>query len=303
MAMERWSKVPQIKILAHNNYPRTATISFLIQQLQIVSYKSHLFPGNKPILPFCHNQGLYLHHNFVVALLNDLFGIQTRGGCGCAGPYSQSLLGIDSSLAHKYKDLLLADDHKFCVDSHRCAKHEIESPCEIFKPGFVRVSISFCSPKKDIEYVIEAVEFVARRGFMLLPYYDCSVTTGVYHAKNVSSILSSGKWNSLTYPVSLQVTERHKLKAAVFDSEGLNFKNEITKSDLSDCPNYDACLQDAENIVNNVSDVMHSEIQIENSFHRFMFCFRHVARCLWQISLKNSTRNFDGLCIKKKQWT
>jgi selenocysteine lyase/cysteine desulfurase len=39
---------------------------------------------------------MYLHHNFVVALLNDLFGIQARGGCSCAGPYGHRLLGIDS---------------------------------------------------------------------------------------------------------------------------------------------------------------------------------------------------------------
>ncbi len=39
--------------------------------------------------------GRYLHHNFVVALLNDLFGIQSRGGCSCAGPYGHRLLGID----------------------------------------------------------------------------------------------------------------------------------------------------------------------------------------------------------------
>jgi selenocysteine lyase/cysteine desulfurase len=37
----------------------------------------------------------YLHHNFVCALLNDLFGIQARGGCQCAGPYSMYLLGIN----------------------------------------------------------------------------------------------------------------------------------------------------------------------------------------------------------------
>jgi selenocysteine lyase/cysteine desulfurase len=33
---------------------------------------------------------LFLHHEFVVALLNDLFGIQARGGCMCAGPYVAS---------------------------------------------------------------------------------------------------------------------------------------------------------------------------------------------------------------------
>ena len=31
--------------------------------------------------------GKYLHHNFVCSLLNDLFGVQVRSGCSCAGPY------------------------------------------------------------------------------------------------------------------------------------------------------------------------------------------------------------------------
>ncbi len=47
-----------------------------------------------PIFSFLvrHPQsGLFLHHNFICALLNDLFGIQARGGCSCAGPYAQVL--------------------------------------------------------------------------------------------------------------------------------------------------------------------------------------------------------------------
>ena len=36
-----------------------------------------------------------LHHNFVVALLSDLFGIQARGGCFCAGPYLHRLYDVD----------------------------------------------------------------------------------------------------------------------------------------------------------------------------------------------------------------
>ena len=38
-----------------------------------------------------------LHYGFVVSLLNDLFGIQVRGGCSCAEPYGHSLLGMDKS--------------------------------------------------------------------------------------------------------------------------------------------------------------------------------------------------------------
>ena len=45
----------------------------------------------------------YLHHNYVVALLNDLFGIQSRGGCSCAGPYGHRLLGIDIETSHEFE--------------------------------------------------------------------------------------------------------------------------------------------------------------------------------------------------------
>jgi hypothetical protein len=47
--------------------------------------------------------GHWLHHNFVVALLNDLFGMQARGGCSCAGPYGHRLLGIDIERSHEFE--------------------------------------------------------------------------------------------------------------------------------------------------------------------------------------------------------
>ena len=53
--------------------------------------------------------GLFLHYNFVVALLNDLFGIQTRGGCACAGPFMQQLLGLSRDLVRRYEAVLVED--------------------------------------------------------------------------------------------------------------------------------------------------------------------------------------------------
>jgi hypothetical protein len=39
--------------------------------------------------------GYYLHHNVTACILNDVFGIQARGGCACAGPYAMvSLLFV-----------------------------------------------------------------------------------------------------------------------------------------------------------------------------------------------------------------
>ena len=68
MAFERWSSVKELEILGSHELQRLPIFSFLIKHQET---------------------SLYLHYNFVTTLLNDLFGIQTRGGCACAGPYAQ----------------------------------------------------------------------------------------------------------------------------------------------------------------------------------------------------------------------
>lgn len=64
-----------------------------------------------PVFSFMvrHPRGAFLHHNFVCSVLNDVFGIQARGGCACAGPYAQDLMGIDEALALEYENVLLED--------------------------------------------------------------------------------------------------------------------------------------------------------------------------------------------------
>ena len=46
---------------------------------------------------------LLLHHHFVSKLLNDLFGIQSRSGCSCAGVYPFILLGLSEDIMEKMK--------------------------------------------------------------------------------------------------------------------------------------------------------------------------------------------------------
>lgn len=64
----QWERVKELVIVGPHGIPRIPIFSFLV----------HHPPS-----------GLFLHHYFVSALLNDLFGIQARGGCSCAGPYGQ----------------------------------------------------------------------------------------------------------------------------------------------------------------------------------------------------------------------
>ena len=109
--------------------------------------------------------GRHLHHNFVVALLNDLFGIQARGGCSCAGPYGHRLLGIDLDRSHEF-------------ESH------ITHGCEGIKPGWVRVNLNYFISDAVLDYLIEAVEIVASDGWRLLHDYRFDPVTGLWHHRN-----------------------------------------------------------------------------------------------------------------------
>src|SRR4029079_3308528 len=82
-------------------------------------------------------EGRYLHHNFVVALLNDLFGIQARGGCSCSGPFGHRLLGIDLDRSHAFEA-------------------EIAHGCEGIKPGWVRVNLNYFLSDAVLEALLPA---------------------------------------------------------------------------------------------------------------------------------------------------
>ena len=100
-----------------------------------------------------------LHPKLITVLLNDLFGIQSRAGCSCAGPYGHRLLGIGEVESERYRA------------ATRRGLHGI-------KPGWCRVGFHFTMDDADADYVIEAVEFLAEHGVRFLPLYDFEIATG-----------------------------------------------------------------------------------------------------------------------------
>ncbi|KAJ9599553.1 hypothetical protein L9F63_009951, partial [Diploptera punctata] len=130
-----------------------------------------------PIFSFMvrHPRGTFLHHNFVCSVLNDVFGIQARGGCACAGPYAQDLLGIDEELAQEYENVLLEDMR---LDRTHLRRREEHSSYEMLRPGFARISLPFFMPDSEVAYVLEALKMVATEGWKLLPQYILNPETG-----------------------------------------------------------------------------------------------------------------------------
>ena len=135
-AIQSWSENEHLEILGNNKLWRLSIVSFVVR----------------------HGTG-YLHHDYVAALLNDLFGIQARAGCSCAGPYGHRLLGID-------------------LETSREFEREIVLGCEGIKPGWVRVNFNYFLSESVFQFVLRAVHMVAKEGYKLLPLYSFDRATG-----------------------------------------------------------------------------------------------------------------------------
>lgn len=137
-AMSRLNSLPNIEVLGGVD----------AQRLSIMS------------LRFMHGEK-DLHYNFVVALMNDLFGIQVRGGCSCAGPYGHSLLGMDRV-------------HSKAIET------EIGKGSTVLRPGWVRLNFNYFIDEQEFQYLLRAIELVSEYGWRLLPFYQFDDSCGVW---------------------------------------------------------------------------------------------------------------------------
>jgi selenocysteine lyase/cysteine desulfurase len=110
----------------------------------------------------------YLHHGFVTALLNDMFGIQVRGGCSCAGPYGHQLLSINKTESERIQQAM--------------AKGE-----KLVKPGWVRFNLNYFLDNAEAEFILDAIDFVAKHGTTLLPYYAYDQGSDLWRFQGKSS--------------------------------------------------------------------------------------------------------------------
>ena len=163
--LRRWADVPQIEILGNQRSRRLSIVSFRIRR-----------------------GAQYLHHNFVVAVLNDLFGIQARGGCSCAGPYGHRLLAIGAARSHALRE-------------------EIGHGCDGIKPGWARVNLNYFISPAQADYIAAAVELIAADGYRLLPAYRFDPRTGLWRHAGGARLpplrltdVSYGPDGQMTYP-------------------------------------------------------------------------------------------------------
>ncbi|WP_299975833.1 aminotransferase class V-fold PLP-dependent enzyme [uncultured Pseudoteredinibacter sp.] len=183
-AIARLSQHGNIEILGDPDADRLSIISFRIR----------------------HNEK-HLHYSFVVALLNDLFGIQARGGCSCAGPYGHYLLNLDDEKSRRIEE-------------------QMYSGAMLLRPGWIRFNLNYFLDHHTVDYILSAIELVANHGADLLPYYQYQESPGVWcfqgHRHGASASLSSaldnwlaGQDYSRTLEADLSREESYKQALAI----------------------------------------------------------------------------------------
>ncbi len=136
------NQLPNLHILANQHQDRLGVISFYIDDL---------------------------HYNLGVKLLNDKFGIQTRGGCSCAGTYGHYLLHVDQETSHNL----------VC---------QISSGDLIQKPGWIRMSVHPTTTTAEIEFVCESIRLLSENHQEWAKEYQYNPKTNEFNHKAAVSL-------------------------------------------------------------------------------------------------------------------
>ncbi|CAK8578979.1 unnamed protein product [Lathyrus sativus] len=142
-ALKRLMSNQNIEILGNMDTKRQAILSFVIYSTTKTKNK----------------RGKILSGSFVATLLNDLFGIQSRGGCACAGPYGHHLLNINEPQSLEVRSI-------------------IQEGYVGAKPGWTRVSFPYYMKEEDFEFILTAIEFLSVYGQRFLPLYKFDLKNG-----------------------------------------------------------------------------------------------------------------------------
>jgi len=201
----RWLANPSIEILGNQDPSK---------RVGIISFNIKSGSGDKK---------RYLHPKFVTTLLNDLFGIQSRAGCSCAGPYGHRLLDIDDETSEEYR---------VCVTEGFSG----------IKPGWVRVSMHYVMDDLEVDFLLDAVDFIARHGSAVLRLYDFDLYDGSWKMKEDPTCLhrfslaeALDASSEREPPMSLDERRRHYeayLEEARQLAEKLQLQGPMTQKDL-----------------------------------------------------------------------
>lgn len=132
-----------------------------------------------------------MHHNLIVRLLNDKFGIQTRGGCSCAGTYGHILLGVDEETSHRITEQINEGD-------------------VTQKPGWVRISLHPTSTDVEAQFVVDAVKQVVDNVEVWSKDYSFKTCSGEFERREKPSYTNINDFDPLANAVTAVPEQNRK---------------------------------------------------------------------------------------------
>lgn len=218
--MKRLQQCPWIVLMGHPTAARVCIFSFLVRFQPLKEQTNDFIPDQQ-----------FIHPNFISTILNDLFGIQSRSGCMCAGPYAARLLGMN------HADILAMGE-------------AIQQGHSLLKPGFVRININWFISTAEVEFMLNAIEFVAQHAWKFMPLYEADPMTGAwkYCPERVtrmpppSQCEDQAEWGRITklgqtsklssIPITQKTIRQFDVRAAACD----NVSNISSSTNLSPSP-------------------------------------------------------------------
>lgn len=134
IAFDKFSKIQQVHILAEDKRERLGVISFYVENV---------------------------HHNLMVKLLNDKYGIQVRGGCSCAGTYGHLLLNVSRKQSKEITELIDQGDWSQ-------------------KPGWVRLSLHPTMTNEELHTILDAIKDIIKHVDTWKKEYQYSSSTNEF---------------------------------------------------------------------------------------------------------------------------
>lgn len=142
-ALDSWAECSRIRLLGRHTLDKLPVFSFRLSD----------------------GCGGYVHHQLVTRMLSDIYGIQARGGCACAGPYVHRLLELDQSASE-------------------ALRLRIKAGAEIEKPGFVRLNLSVLMSETEIDFIVDALKELSVSAAERASNYVANSSTAIFQPKH-----------------------------------------------------------------------------------------------------------------------
>jgi len=144
MALAAWGGNPNLTLLGTDKAQRLPIFSFLVRD----------------------HAGAPVHQQLFTRMLSDIYGIQARGGCACAGPYGHRLLDIDRATSEALYSRVVTDGQ------------------EVAKPGWVRLNFGYLMQDATVQFILDSVNELSRSTAKFAPLYQLDAATGMYNRLN-----------------------------------------------------------------------------------------------------------------------